>query len=88
MTYANAPRTRTAANGMAIAGLVCGIVGLFVFAIVLGALAIIFGAIGRSKARAGAGGATMATWAIGLGVVDIVLWIVLISVASRNGSVF
>ena len=88
MTYANAPRTRTAANGMAIAGLVCGIVGLFVFAVVLGVLAIVFGAIGRSRARAGAGGATMATWAIGLGVVDIVLWIVLISVATRNGSVF
>jgi hypothetical protein len=88
MTYANPSRTRSAANGMAIAGLVCGIVGLFVFAIVLGVLAIVFGAIGRNRARAGAGGATMATWAIGLGVLDIVLWVVLISVASRNGTVF
>jgi len=87
MTYAN-PRTRAASNGMAIAGLVCGIVGLFVFAIVLGVLAIVFGAVGRSRARAGAAGLTMSTWAIGLGVVDIVLWVVLISVASRNGTVF
>ena len=40
-------------NGMAIAGFVCGVVGLFVAGIILGILAIIFGAIGmrRSKER-------------------------------------
>jgi hypothetical protein len=88
MTDANARRTRSATNGMAVAGLVCGIVGLFVFAIVLGPLAIVFGAVGIARARAGAAGRTMATWAIGLGVVDLVLWIVLFIAASRNGTLY
>jgi hypothetical protein len=92
MTYANAPRAtdtgpgaRTASNGMAIAALVCGIVGLFVFSIVLGPLAIIFGGIGLSRTRAGAGGRTMALWGVVLGIIDVILFIVLIAVVSSNG---
>jgi hypothetical protein len=92
MTYANAPqstgpghRVSTQSNGMAIAGLVCGIVGLILLAMVLGPLAIIFGSIGRSRARRGAEHGTMATWAIGLGILDIVLWVVLLAIASGNG---
>ena len=37
---------RGGANGLAVAGLVCGIVGLFVLNIILGPLAVIFGGIG------------------------------------------
>src|SRR4051812_23003606 len=93
MTYANAPRAtdtgpgaRAGTNGMAIAGLVSGIVGILVFAVILGPLAIIFGAIGRSRARAGtAGGRTMALWAIVLGIIDVVLFLVLLSVARHGG---
>ncbi len=36
-------------NGMAIAGFVCGVVSLFVGAIILGPLAVVFSAIGLSK---------------------------------------
>lgn len=62
--YGNAPAYNTpggypggqpqAGNGLAIAGLVCGIVGLLIFNIILGPLAIIFGAIGLSRANKGA----------------------------------
>lgn len=91
MTYANAPRSMgpgqrvsTQSNGMAIAGLVCGLIGLILFAIVLGPLAIIFGSIGRSRARRGAEHGTMAAWAVGLGIADIVLWVVLLAVAGNG----
>lgn len=91
MTYANAPQTEpgrgvgTQTNGMAIAGLVCGIVGLLVFSIVLGPLAVIFGGIGLSRANHGAEHRTMSIWAIALGVLDIVLFVILVVVASKNG---
>ena len=95
MTYANAPestgpghRVGTRSNGMAIAGLVCGIVGLIVFAIVLGPLAIIFGGIGLSRANHGAEHRTMSVWAIALGILDIVLWVVILAVASQHGGLF
>ncbi|PPK85503.1 uncharacterized protein DUF4190 [Neolewinella xylanilytica] len=38
-------------NGMAVAGFVCGVVGLFVFGVILGPLAVVFSAIGLGKAR-------------------------------------
>jgi hypothetical protein len=44
----NAPATRSGANGFAIAGLVCGVIGLFLFNFILGPLAIIFGGIGSA----------------------------------------
>jgi uncharacterized membrane-anchored protein len=94
MTYANAPRmgprqhVGTRSNGMAIAGLVCGIVGLVLAAIVLGPLAIIFGGIGLSRANHGAEHRTMSIWAIALGIADIVLWIAVLAVASRHGGLY
>jgi hypothetical protein len=93
MTYANAPRvtgpeTRAAGNGMAIAGLVCGIIGLFFFSVILGPLAIIFGGIGLSRAGRGAGHRTMSIWGIALGILDVVLFVVLLVVASHNGGFY
>jgi hypothetical protein len=73
---------------MAIAGLVCGIVGLILFPIVLGPLAIIFGGIGVSHANNGAEHRTMSIWAIALGIVDIVLWAMVLVVVSKNGGVY
>ncbi|MFJ9741214.1 DUF4190 domain-containing protein [Streptomyces sp. NPDC101166] len=71
-------------NGMAIASLCCGIVGLFLLNIVLGPLAIVFGSVALRQAgtRNGAG---MAKAGIVLGVVDVVLWLVLLAVAASNG---
>lgn len=70
-----------AGNGMAVAGFVCAIIGVFAglipilfwLALSLGLLGLIFGIIGRrrAKARPELGKKGMATWAIGLGVVAI-----------------
>ncbi|NEB78843.1 DUF4190 domain-containing protein [Streptomyces sp. SID14478] len=69
-------------NGLAIAGLVCGIVGLFFLSIILGPLAIIFGSVGL---RQKAGGGGMAKAGIILGVIDVILFIVVMIVAASNG---
>ncbi|MEZ3177294.1 DUF4190 domain-containing protein [Streptomyces pimonensis] len=71
-------------NGLAIASLCCGVVGLFVLNIVLGPLAIVFGAVARRRAAV-KNGAGMAKAGIVLGVVDVVLWLVLLLVAANNG---
>jgi hypothetical protein len=65
---------------MAIAGLVCGLVGLLVFWFILGPLAIIFGGIGLSRANRGAPGRGMAIAGIALGVVDVVVYLILLLV--------
>jgi hypothetical protein len=80
-SYSGSGARRTSrTSGLAIAGLACGIVGLFFLPIVLGPLAIIFGAVALRQT-----GATMAKWDIGLGVVDILLMIVMFVVAANNG---
>ncbi|MFF9864512.1 DUF4190 domain-containing protein [Streptomyces sp. NPDC013953] len=71
-------------NGLAIAGLVCGVVGVLVFNVILGPLAIVFGALGRKQAPV-KGGAGMAKAAIVLGVVDLVIFAILMMVAASNG---
>jgi len=73
-------------NGLAVASLVCGIVGAvfglipwtFWLAWILGILAIVFGAIGRKKAdrEPAAGKRSSATAGLILGVVAIILGII------------
>ena len=75
-------------NGLAIAGLVCGIIGLFFLNVILGPLAIIFGGIGWSKANKGARYRGMAIAAVVLGVIDLVIFVVLLAVAANNGGAF
>ncbi len=72
-------------NGLAIAALVCGIIGLLLFGIVLGPLAIIFGGIGLSRANKGAPHRGMAVAGLVLGIIDVVLLVILIAVVSKNG---
>ncbi len=79
-----APGTRTGSNGLAIAALVCGIVGLFIFEIILGVLAIIFGGIGLSRANRGAGRRNMALAGIILGAIDVVLFVVILAVSAKH----
>jgi hypothetical protein len=74
-----------ASNGLAIASLVCGIAGFLVFGVVLGPLAVIFGAIGLSRANRGASGRGMAIAGLVLGVLATVIAIVLL-VAIANHS--
>jgi hypothetical protein len=77
-----------ASNGLAVAALVCGLVGLVIFWIVLAPLAIIFGSIGRSRAKQGASGKGMATAGLVLGIVGIVGYLVLMSVLVDSGRAF
>jgi hypothetical protein len=72
-------RSRT--NGMAIASLILGIVGIFIANVICGALAIIFGFIARRRT----GGQGMALAGIILGVIDILLFIIVLAVASSHG---
>ncbi|GGY12767.1 DUF4190 domain-containing protein [Streptomyces anandii] len=76
-------RRASRTSGLAIAGLVCGIVGLFFLPIILGPLAVVFGAVALRQT-----GSAMAKWDIGLGVVDIALMIVMFVVAANNGGAF
>ena len=76
------------ANGLAIAGLVCGLVGLLIFYVVLGPLAIIFGGVGWARANRGARHRGMAIAGVVLGVVDLIIFAVLIAVAAKNGGSF
>jgi hypothetical protein len=72
-------------NGLAIAGLVCGLVGLVFLSVVLGPLAVIFGGVGLSKAKRGAGHRGMSIAAIVLGIVDIALFVIFVVAAAKNG---
>lgn len=67
-------------NGMAIASLVLGIVGIFLP--FLSILAVIFGGIGISKANQGASGKGMAIAGLVLGILGM---LVLLSVAAQPG---
>ena len=71
-------------NGLAIAGLVCGIISLLLLWFILGPLAIIFGGIGLSRANKGASGKGMAIAGIVLGIVAIVGYIILIAAIASN----
>jgi hypothetical protein len=81
--------TAQSGNGLAVAGLVCGLVGLLFLPIILGPLALIFGGIGWSKANRGAKHKGVAIAAVVLGIADLVIMAVLFAVAVNNGgSVF
>ena len=75
-------------NGLAIAGLVCGIVGLLFFNIILGPLAIIFGGVGLSRAKRGAPHKGMSIAAIILGIVDLVVFAAVLAAASKHGGTY
>ncbi len=78
----SAPDDSQKTNGMAIAGFVCSLVGLFLFGLVLGILGIIFSAIGLGKISKDSSrwkGKGMAVAALIVGVVDVVVAIVLLA---------
>ncbi|MFE3265584.1 hypothetical protein [Streptomyces sp. NPDC059215] len=76
-------RRASGTNGLAVAGLVCGIVGLFILPIILGPLAIVFGAVALRQT-----GSAMPKWDIGLGMADLVLAVVMFAVAVNNDGGF
>jgi hypothetical protein len=86
--YSPSPTGTKRGNGLAIAGLVCGLVGLLLVPIVLGPLALIFGGVGWSRANHGAPHKGMAIAAVVLGVVDLIIMVVMIVAAVHNGGSF
>ncbi|WP_433548746.1 DUF4190 domain-containing protein [Streptomyces sp. CA-294286] len=72
---------RSGTNGLAVAGLVCGILGLFFLQIVLGPLAIIFGIVAYRQTR----GSGMSKAAIGLGVADLIVFALLMTLVASTG---
>ncbi|MGZ4646268.1 MAG: DUF4190 domain-containing protein [Blastococcus sp.] len=85
----NSPASGRGGNGLAIAGLVCGLAGLLFFPVILGPLAIIFGGVGLSRAKRGAGHRGMSIAAVVLGVVDLIIFVVLlVGAAKHGGSIF
>ena len=75
-------------NGMGTAALVLGIIAIVpIFsAFIFGVLAIIFGAVGRRRARLGvATNKVQATWGMWLGIVAVGLGILLTSLRMVNG---
>ena len=64
----------TPGKGLAIAAMVCGIVSFFCFGIILGVLAIIFGAVAKNKGYRGG----MATAGIVLGAIGLGLYLIML----------
>jgi hypothetical protein len=81
--YAPAP-TSTRSNGMAVAGFVLSIIGIFLFNIILGPLGVIFGGVGLSRANRGASNRGLAIAAVVIGVLDIVVFAMLIAFAAHG----
>jgi Domain of unknown function (DUF4190) len=73
-------------NGFAIAALVLGILG-FVFPLVCGIPAIVFGVLGRARAKEGAPNGGLALAGLILGIVSTVLVAVIIALAFIGAAV-
>ncbi|HEY1914710.1 MAG TPA: DUF4190 domain-containing protein [Streptosporangiaceae bacterium] len=78
------PPAANSSNGLAIAALVCGIVGLFIFEIVLGPLAIIFGGLGLRNASRGASRRGFALAGLIIGIIDVLVFILFLAIASSH----
>jgi hypothetical protein len=76
---ATAPTT-TRTSGRAIASLVLGIVSLFLFGVIAGVLAIVFGVQARKETQRDptVGGRGLATAGMILGIIGVVLWAIII----------
>jgi len=66
-------------NGIAVAALVCGIVGLLCLQFILGPLAIVFGGIGLSKANQGAENYGLAVAGLVLGIIATAIAVIVIA---------
>ncbi|MFJ1969735.1 DUF4190 domain-containing protein [Streptomyces sp. NPDC087903] len=80
----SAASSRSRTNGLAIASLICGIIGVFLFNVILGPIAIVLGAVGMRQAPA-KGGAGMAKAGVVLGIVDLVVFGILLALTAANG---
>lgn len=90
MAYSTGGYTSERTNGMAVASLVLGIVGLLISLFgVLPILAIVFGAVGRRQIDQGGGrGRGMATAGLILGVIGLILFVVVLVVVGIHPTSF
>lgn len=65
-------------NSMALGGLICSVIGLFIYGIPLGIISLILGIIAHKQAVINRSSTKMATWAIILGTLDIIIPIIII----------
>lgn len=77
------PPQQQQGNGLAVSGMVLGIIGVVLFWIpvigwILAILAIVFGGIGIAKANNGAPGKGMAVAGLVLGIVSIALYVLVV----------
>jgi hypothetical protein len=72
-------------NAMAIASVICAVVGVFVLEIILGPLAVVFGVLGLQRANAGAPNRRLAITGIVLGVIDTAFFVALIALTASGG---
>ena len=70
-----------AGKGLAIAGMVCGILSFFCFPAILGVLGIIFGGVAKSRGYTGG----MATAGIVTGVIGVALWLLMLIACDGAG---
>jgi len=76
-------------NGMAVTGMVCGIIGLVLFWLpvvgwILAILGIIFGGVGIAKANAGGPNKGMAIAGVVLGIVSISLYVIIVAIVVNS----
>jgi hypothetical protein len=84
-TYGGTHPVSTQRNGLAVAGFVCALVGIFLFNFVLGPLGIIFGWIGLHRANNGAPNRGLAIASVVIGIVDVALFLLFVVAVSRHG---
>jgi S1-C subfamily serine protease len=84
---AMAPERPARTNRLAIASLVCGVVGIPIFGLITGLVAILLAALAlQSIQRTSQRGLSMALIGLGLGIFDVVGWVVLLGVMLGGGS--
>lgn len=82
-SYAGAPEN----HGKATAAMICGIVGIFIAGLILGIIAIVLGSQAQSEINGSPGryrNLGQAKAGVILGVIDIVLWLIVILVIVNN----
>lgn len=82
---ASAAPSGTGKNPFGVTSLVLGIIGIFIANIILGPLAIIFGAIGLNRAKRAGRGRGTSIAGIVLGVIALAVYAVILATAARRG---
>lgn len=78
------PSAQGSTDGMAVAGLICGISGIFIAPIILSTMAIIFGAMSYSRVDRGTTSFKFAITAIILGIVGLVSMVLMMIILFRT----